>query len=125
MAHLATRGILLEEPNEESGLTDLDEVALWLSRPTAANIDPGGFLNAWNFFNDAAKSIGESLHDQDEETEATYDRLFHYGGPAWHTGLRTDDSPDWSPEEVQRLAIVLGQGLKIFRRGLNGRDRAS
>ena len=118
-ADLRERGIALKEEHEEVELFDLDSLGAWLSRPRPATVNASGLLDAWNALSDAATSIGETLCDRDDDTNELYDRLFHYGGPAWHTGRQEGDVGDWTPEEVQRLAQVIGRGLSIFRAALD------
>ena len=120
---LRLRRIDLEQEGEEAAFFDLDGLATWLAQPRPATIDPSAMLNAWNSFTDVAASVGEALADRGDRHDELYDRLFHYGGPAWHTGRAEADTGDWTPEEVQLLAQVLGRGLSLFRAAVDP-DRA-
>jgi hypothetical protein len=115
-ANLRARRIDLEEEQEEATLFDLDGLAAWLARPSSATLDASALLNAWNVFTDAAASVGENLPDRGDDKDRLYDRLFHFGGPAWHTGRQEGVVGSWTPEEVARLTQVLGRGLDVFRR---------
>lgn len=118
---LRDRRIDLEEDHEDAALFDFDGVAAWLARPRSATVDASALLDAWNAFSDTAASVGETLADRGDAEDSLYDRLFHYGGPPWHTGRQEGDVGDWAPEEVQLLAQVLGRGLGLFRRAVSPR----
>lgn len=122
-ANLRQRLIDLEQEGEEPALFDLDRLAAWLAEPRSATIDASAMLNAWNAFADVAASLGETLADRGAWRDELYDRLFHYGGPEWHTGRAEGATADWTPEEVQLLAEVLSAGLSLFRTAVDP-DRA-
>jgi hypothetical protein len=112
--YAASRGIGVE--TEEASLHDLDAVSEWLSRPSATTVDCSEFLAAWNLAQDAAVSLGLSLADRDEVADRVYEKLFQRSGPNW---LDHPEDPeltaDWTAEEIQRLAHVLGRGLDMIR----------
>jgi hypothetical protein len=113
-AYATARGIGVE--TEEPTLHDLDAVSQWLLRPSAITIDSANLLVAWNLAQDAAVSLGLSLANRDGVADAAYEKLFRRGGPQWTDHPESPDlTADWTPEEIQRLAEVLGRGLDILR----------
>jgi hypothetical protein len=107
----------------EATVHDFDAVVQWLSRPSLVGFDSAEFLAVWNLAQDAAASLGQSLADRDELSDRAYERLFRRGGPQWITHLDDPElTGDPTPEEIQRLAQVLGRGLDLFRGRIAIRD---
>ena len=114
MEYARARGLTID--TVEASVHDVDAVVQWLSRPSARAVDSAEFLAVWSLAQDAAAALGLNLADRDEVADRAYEKLFRRGGPQW---IGHADDPeltaDLTPEEIQRLAQVLGRGLDLLR----------
>jgi hypothetical protein len=113
LAYASARGLPID--TVEATVHDVDAVVQWLSRPSTVAVDSAEFLAVWNLAQDAAAALGLNLADRDEVADRAYEKLF----AGWSQWIGHADDPeltaDLTPEEIQRLAQVLGRGLDLLR----------
>ncbi len=112
----------IEIVNEEPILHNLDAVEKWLQQPND-NINCEDCLSAWNLFSDVANSLKVTFNGDKHARlrNRIYDKLFwgindFVGHPILGHPSGEFYFPEWSPAEVSKLAKILKQGLKLFRR---------
>ncbi|MEW2166420.1 hypothetical protein AB0912_25990 [Streptomyces sp. NPDC007084] len=68
-----------------AGTLELARVQHWLAGPARRRVPPGPVLEAWNFFEDLARGLGEThrLPGQGPVHDSAYDKLFGAGHAAW------------------------------------------
>ena len=114
IAYARARGLAID--TMEPSVHDIDAVVNWLTRPSTTAVDSSELLAVWNLANDAAAALGMSLADRDELADRAYEKLFRRAGPQWiWTADDVELKADFSPEEIQCLAQVLGRGLQLLR----------
>ncbi|MDQ4139674.1 MAG: hypothetical protein M3142_04045 [Bacteroidota bacterium] len=112
----------LKIENETPILHNLDAVEEWLQQPDSS-IDCNDCLAAWNLFTDVAYTLNLTFNGDKHARlrNKIYDKLF------WGNNIFVGDPilghpsgefyiPQWSPAEIRKLAKILKQGLKLFRR---------
>lgn len=112
----------IEIENQEPGLINFDAVEEWLQEPNSY-INVISCLDAWNLFIDVAYPLKLTFigDKHNRLRNRIYDKLFwgtnHFVGDPI-LGHPSGDLyfPDWSDAEVRKLAKILKQGLKLFRR---------
>lgn len=69
----------------EANTLELTRVRHWSADPVRRRLPPGAVLDAWNFFEDLARGLGEvhSLPEQNAVHDSAYDKLFEDGCAAW------------------------------------------
>ena len=97
-------------------LLDLDRLELWLV--DCGDFDPVLVMDAWNFFADLARSLGQSVDSQAEYENDIYEKLFFsLNLPAVNRGgLKYE--PDWSEAQLDCIAEVMRTGLSLLMRAL-------
>jgi hypothetical protein len=114
MAFADARGLTID--TVDANVHDVDAVVQWLSRPSTVAVDSSEFLAVWNLARDAAAALALNLADRDEVADRAYEKLFRRGGPQWIAHTRDPElTGDLTPDEIQRLAQVLGRGLDLLR----------
>ena len=114
--------IEVEIENQEPILHDLDAVEEWLQEP-ASYLNCNDCLAAWNLFIDVAYPLKLTFigDKHNRLRNRIYDKLFwgnnHFVGcPILGHPSGDYYFPEWSYAEVRKLAKILKQGLKLFRR---------
>jgi hypothetical protein len=101
-------------PEGEAAL-DLAAVRRWVERPDDGPVPADLLLEAWNFFDDLAHSLGlrPALPSRGPLQDRAYERLF--GGealqPAAGDGARTD-------QETSTVRQLLGEGLEFWEQAV-------
>jgi len=109
----------LSELSDNDTNFDFDLLQNWLDRPSLDQIDCVSILDYWNIFSDLERSLsGKQEHIDDKGEGEIYDKLF------WGCNLPSVTPPgeryipNWSDDEIQRLASILNCGLTLFRRAI-------
>ncbi|ALE07105.1 hypothetical protein AL755_19225 [Arthrobacter sp. ERGS1:01] len=104
-------GVVLDEDNADvqnlDGLEQLLELPI--SEETCAQI-----LNAWNMFNDIARSVGATLDDRSPDLDTCYDKLFSGNNLASVTPEGQHYSPSFSEKERALITEILNRGRTIL-----------
>ncbi|MFD8420191.1 hypothetical protein [Streptomyces sp. NPDC059466] len=83
---------------------ELTRVQHWLEDPVRRRVPPGAVLEAWNFFEDLARGLGEArrLPRQGAVHNSAYEKLF--GG----------ECLDWTLAEEQAVRELIGAGVELW-----------
>ncbi|WP_185270688.1 hypothetical protein [Adhaeribacter swui] len=118
--YAASKNLKIE--NEEPILHDLDAVEIWLQEPDDY-ISCNDCLAAWNLFTDVAYTLMLTFNGDKHARlrNRIYDKLFwgnndFVGDPILGHPSGDYYFPEWSKAEVCKLAKILKQGFKLFRR---------
>lgn len=71
-------------------------------------------LNAWNLYNDIARSVGTTLDDRSEDVDRCYDKLFYGNNLDSVTPAGEHYSPDFSDEERRLITEILNRGRTVL-----------
>lgn len=94
---------------------DLDAVRAWCSSPTAATLDCGLVLNAWNLFADVVAIRNHpDFRVLDARAGHAYDKLFFGCNLPAVTPEGESYEPEWSQEEVEQIRGILAAGFDLF-----------
>ncbi|MFE0629425.1 hypothetical protein ACFW3D_21005 [Streptomyces sp. NPDC058864] len=87
-----------------AGTLELTRVQRWLEDPVRRHVPPGAVLEAWNFFEDLARGLGEAnrLPRQNAVHDSAYEKLF--GG----------ECAAWTPEERHAVLDLLTAGVELW-----------
>lgn len=96
-----------DEPQNLDGLE-------WLLELPASDEICTELLNAWNLFNDIARSVGASLDDSGPEASKCYDKLFYGTNLESITPVGEHYSPEFTDEERLLVAEILNRGRTIL-----------
>ncbi|MGW2639339.1 hypothetical protein [Streptomyces sp. NPDC001348] len=101
-AYASRRGRRLA--TSEAGTLELVRVQHWLAAPTRRRVPSGAVLEAWNFFEDLARGLGEPhrLPRQSALHNSAYDKLF--GG----------ECTAWTPDEQRAVLELLTAGVELW-----------
>ncbi|MFD5819412.1 hypothetical protein [Streptomyces sp. NPDC127038] len=96
------RGRKLDWP--EAATLELGRVQHWLEDPVRRQVPPGAVLDAWNFFEDLARGLGEvdRLPPQGAVHNSAYERLF--GG----------ECAAWTEAEQRAVRELLTAGVELW-----------
>ncbi|MFF3410049.1 hypothetical protein ACFYW8_28385 [Streptomyces sp. NPDC002742] len=88
----------------EAGVLELTRVQHWLADPVRRHVSPGAVLDAWNFFEDLARGLGEvhRLPRQGALHNSAYEKLFG------------DESDAWTPGERHAVLELLTAGVELW-----------
>ena len=104
-------GLALEKGDQEpQNLDGLDQL---LELPASEGVC-AQVLNAWNLFNDIARSLGASLDDWGPEASACYDKLFYGNNLESITPAGEHYSPDFAHQERLTIMEILNRGRTIL-----------
>ncbi|MFE2533118.1 hypothetical protein [Streptomyces sp. NPDC059371] len=100
--YVSRRGRRLACP--EADILELDRVEHWLENPARRRVPPGAVLEAWNFFEDLARGLGEvhRLPPQSAVHNSAYEKLF--GG----------ECAAWTPEEQGAVLELITAGVELW-----------
>ncbi|MFJ2568768.1 MULTISPECIES: hypothetical protein [unclassified Streptomyces] len=100
--YVSRRGRRLAASGTET--LELARVQHWLEAPKRRRIPAGAVLDAWNFFEDLARGLGEAhrLPEQGAVHNSAYDKLF--GG----------DCSAWTPDEQRAVLELLTAGVELW-----------
>ncbi|SEQ34172.1 hypothetical protein SAMN04487983_1004199 [Streptomyces sp. yr375] len=95
------------------GTLDLDAVQRWVECPHGDSASAGLLLEAWNFFEDLARSLpaGPPLPVQGPVHDSAYEKVF--GGE------------DWTEDETTAVRELLRTGLDLWEQATDSRPGAS
>ena len=93
---------------------DLDQLADWLSNPSAVAVDCPFFLNCWNMLSDVTRSVGSAMPASPGATDV-YDKLFWGCNLPSVTPPGEHFIPEWSTSEIATISKILSSGLQGFR----------
>ncbi|MFJ7152667.1 hypothetical protein ACIQVT_31495 [Streptomyces sp. NPDC100445] len=101
-AYVSRRGRRLA--TSEADTLELVRVEHWLENPMRRRVPSGGVLEAWNFFEDLARGLGEvhRLPEQSVVHDSAYEKLF--GG----------DRPAWTPDEQRAVVELITAGVELW-----------
>ena len=104
-------GLDLDEENTEPQNLDALErlLELPMSDDTCSRI-----LNAWNLFNDIARSVGATLNDRSPDADRCYDKLFAGNNLDSITPSSDHYSPYFGDGERGLIAEILDRGRTIL-----------
>ncbi|MFE9096041.1 hypothetical protein [Streptomyces sp. NPDC007264] len=88
----------------EAGTLELARVQHWLEDPVHRRVPPGAVLEAWNFFEDLARGLGEvdRLPRQGAVLSGAYEKLF--GG----------ECAAWTPDEQRAVLDLITAGVELW-----------
>ncbi len=88
----------------ETNTLELTPVQRWLEDPVRRRVPSGAVLEAWNFFEDLARGLGEvnGLPQQSAVHNSAYEKLF--GG----------QSAAWTPEERRAVRDLITAGVELW-----------
>lgn len=88
----------------ETDTLELVRVQHWLEAPERRRVPPGALLDAWNFFEDLARGLGEvhRLPRQSAVHNSAYEKLF--GG----------ECSAWTPEEQHAVLELITAGVELW-----------
>lgn len=107
----------IAEVSHEQADYDFDRIRAWCADPKPIGVDCPEFLNAWNFFDDAAEQTEGAEAPRPRPTdraEACYEKLF------WGCNLPAVTppgewfAPEWRADELTEIRLVLEAGLAHF-----------
>jgi hypothetical protein len=104
-------GLDLDEDNSEP--QNLDGLEQLLELPRSDDIC-SQILNAWNLFNDIARSVGATLDDRSPDADNCYDKVFAGNNLDSITPAGEHYSPYFSEEECGLIAEILARGRTIL-----------
>lgn len=104
-------GLNLEEGSEAP--QNLDGLERLLELPASDEICTQ-VLNAWNLYNDIARSVGATLDDRSEDVDRCYDKLFYGNNLKSVTPAGEHYSPDFNDEERRLITEILNRGRAIL-----------
>ncbi|MFF4172844.1 hypothetical protein [Streptomyces sp. NPDC001744] len=83
---------------------ELVRVQRWLEDPVRRRVPPGVLLEAWNFFEDLARGIGEvhRLPRQGAAHDSAYEKLFG------------DECSAWTPDERGAVRELITAGVELW-----------
>ncbi|MGM9465729.1 hypothetical protein [Streptomyces murinus] len=88
----------------EVGTLELVRVERWLADPVRRRVPAGVVLEAWNFFEDLARGLGEGhrLPRQGAVHDGAYEKLF------------AGECGDWTPDERRAVRELLTAGVELW-----------
>ncbi|OIK24614.1 hypothetical protein VT52_025905 [Streptomyces malaysiense] len=88
----------------EVGTLELVRVERWLADPVRRRVPAGAVLEAWNFFEDLARGLGEErrLPRQRAAHDGAYDKLC------------AGECDDWTPDERRAALELLAAGVRLW-----------
>ena len=95
---------------------DFDRLRDWCAEVTAEGVDCPDFLNAWNFFDDLAKSHedSESVHFRvSRSADHIYEKLFWGNNLPSVTPPGERFAPVWSTDELAEIRRLIESGLQL------------
>ncbi|MFD4952031.1 hypothetical protein [Streptomyces sp. NPDC058451] len=100
--YVSRRGRRLAASGTET--LELVRVQHWLKAPKRRRIPAGAVLDAWNFFEDLARGLGEAhrLPQQGAVHNSAYEKLF--GG----------ECSAWTPDELRVVLELLTAGVELW-----------
>ncbi|MGL3806141.1 hypothetical protein ACSYDW_08600 [Paeniglutamicibacter sp. R2-26] len=104
-------GLSLEE--DSGDVQKLDGLERLLELPTSDDLC-AQVLNAWNLFDDIARSVGPALESRSPSLDTCYDKLFWGNNLESVTPAGEHYSPYFSDVERRLIADVLDRGRMIF-----------
>jgi hypothetical protein len=104
-------GLNLEEDSEAP--QNLDGLERLLELPASDEIC-SQILNAWNLYNDIARSVGATLDDRSEDVDRCYDKLFYGNNLKSVTPAGEHYGPDFNDEERRLITEILNRGRTIL-----------
>lgn len=102
----------------EAILFNLDLAAQRPSAGIGASVDCGNILNAWNLFDDVARSVGGAFEVEREVSQKIYEKLFWASNLPGVTPEGERYDPAWTLGELETVGDVLSSGLLRFRRSV-------
>ncbi|MFF9851142.1 hypothetical protein [Streptomyces litmocidini] len=101
-AYASRRG--LGPATSEAGALELTRVQRWLEDPAHRHVPSGAVLEAWNFFEDLARGLGEvhRLPRQSAVHNSAYEKLF--GG----------ECAAWTPAERRAVLELITAGVELW-----------
>ena len=107
------------DPNDPI-IHDLDRVADFCKIHTVDGVDCPSILQAWNLFNDVARSCGEAgtpFREEERLLDQLYDKVFWGCNLPAVTPEGERFEPRWSPDEVRTLRGLMKTGLDLIESG--------
>lgn len=104
-------GLSLEE--DAGAPQNLDGLERLLELPASAEICTQ-VLNAWNLYNDIARSVGATLEDRSQDVDRCYDKLFYGNNLESVTPAGEDYHPCFDGEERRLITQILNRGRTIL-----------
>jgi hypothetical protein len=104
-------GLNLEKGNEAPQA--LDGLERLLELPASDEICRQ-LLNAWNLYNDIARSVGATLDDGSEDVDKCYDKLFYGNNLESVTPAAEHYSPEFHDKERHLITEILNRGRAIL-----------
>ncbi|MGY3204683.1 hypothetical protein [Streptomyces sp. TE5632] len=88
----------------ETDTLELVRVQHWLKDPSRRRVPSGAVLDAWNFFEDLARGLGEvhRLPQQGAVHNSAYEKLFG------------DECAAWTPDEQRAVLELLTAGVELW-----------
>ncbi|MFE1437218.1 hypothetical protein [Streptomyces sp. NPDC058739] len=88
----------------EADTLELTRVQHWLEDPVRRRVPSGAVLDAWNFFEDLARGLGEAhrLPQQSPVHDSAYEKLF--GG----------ECAEWTPAEQRAVLELITAGVELW-----------
>ncbi|MEV7501222.1 hypothetical protein [Streptomyces sp. NPDC093018] len=86
------------------GTLELVRVQRWLADPVRRRVPAGAVLEAWNFFEDLARGLGEGhrLPRQGAVHDGAYEKLF------------VGECGDWTPDERRAVREWVAAGVELW-----------
>ncbi|MEV7188737.1 hypothetical protein [Kitasatospora sp. NPDC093102] len=102
---------------EGEGTLDLGDVRRWVEHPDLGSVPAGLLLEAWNLFEDLARSLkaGPPLPSQGPVHDSAYEKIF--GGEALEP---TAGEGAWTGEETAAVRELLRAGLDLWEHAVHG-----
>ena len=116
LGYAQTHGLTIDVG--EPILFNLDLAAQWLLAGTSTSVDCGNILNAWNLFDDVARSVGGAFDGESEASQKIYEKLFWGNNLPSVTPEGERYDPAWTLADLETLGDVLSSGLSLFRRSV-------
>ncbi|MFJ3819936.1 hypothetical protein [Streptomyces nodosus] len=100
--YVSRRGRRLATP--EADTLELTRVQHWLEDPVRRRVPSGAVLEAWNFFEDLARGLGEvhRLPQQSAVHDSAYEKLFG------------DECAAWTPAEQRAVLELITAGVELW-----------
>ncbi|WP_411111999.1 hypothetical protein [Streptomyces sp. c-19] len=95
---------------DEPATLDLEGVREWAEDPRRGTARQGPLLDAWNFFEDLARSVAVPLPPQGAVHDAAYEKFFD----------ADDGAQPWTAQEAAAVRDLLNAGLALWEESVRG-----